>query len=168
MIIVRANARTTSFTIWLLTSFEEYILMDSIKHILDFILHLDKYITQIVAQYGVLTYGLIFLIIFLISSLSFGLGYLVNREFTHPPIIIEKSCNQEWEVKISIFSERLKIIAIRWASETTRRLSLKNARYWQIMWTECEVEQNLVPVLGHFYSLSGITIIIKEVKLAPK
>ena len=38
---------------------------------------------------------IIFLIIFLISSLSFGLGYLVNREFTHPPIIIEKSCNQE-------------------------------------------------------------------------
>ena len=33
----------------------------------------------------------IFLIIFLISSLSFGLGYLVNREFTHAPIVIEKN-----------------------------------------------------------------------------
>jgi len=33
---------------------------------------------------------IIFLLIFLISSLSFGLGYLVNREFSHAPIVIEK------------------------------------------------------------------------------
>ena len=33
------------------------------------------------------------LLLFLIVSLSFGLGYLVNREFTHAPIIIEK-CSQ--------------------------------------------------------------------------
>ncbi len=33
---------------------------------------------------------ILFLLIFLISSLSFGLGYLVNREFTRAPIIIEK------------------------------------------------------------------------------
>ncbi len=33
---------------------------------------------------------IIFLLVFLISSLSFGLGYLVNREFTHSPIVIEK------------------------------------------------------------------------------
>ncbi|MEK7555479.1 MAG: hypothetical protein AAB516_01510 [Patescibacteria group bacterium] len=32
----------------------------------------------------------LFLLIFLISSLSFGLGYLVNREFNHSPIMIEK------------------------------------------------------------------------------
>jgi len=32
----------------------------------------------------------LFLLIFLISSLSFGLGYLVNREFTRAPIVIEK------------------------------------------------------------------------------
>lgn len=31
------------------------------------------------------------LIIFLVSSLSFGLGYLANREFNHAPIIIEKA-----------------------------------------------------------------------------
>lgn len=30
------------------------------------------------------------LIIFLAASLSFGLGYLANREFNHAPIIIEK------------------------------------------------------------------------------
>ncbi len=35
---------------------------------------------------------LLFLLIFLISSLSFALGYLVNREFNHAPIVIEK-CN---------------------------------------------------------------------------
>jgi hypothetical protein len=29
-------------------------------------------------------------IVFLISSLSFGAGYLANREFNHAPIIIEK------------------------------------------------------------------------------
>jgi len=34
---------------------------------------------------------ILLLLIFLISSLSFGLGYLVNREFNHAPIIIEKS-----------------------------------------------------------------------------
>lgn len=28
--------------------------------------------------------------VFLISSLSFGLGYLANRENSHTPIIIEK------------------------------------------------------------------------------
>ena len=31
-----------------------------------------------------------FLIIFLMASLSFGLGYLANREFNRTPIIIEK------------------------------------------------------------------------------
>ncbi len=30
-------------------------------------------------------------IIFLVAALSFGLGYLANREFNHAPIIIEKS-----------------------------------------------------------------------------
>lgn len=33
---------------------------------------------------------IVFFLAFLISSLSFGLGYLVNREFNHAPIIIEK------------------------------------------------------------------------------
>lgn len=32
-----------------------------------------------------------FLIIFLVSSLSFGLGYLANREMSRTPIIIERS-----------------------------------------------------------------------------
>ncbi len=36
---------------------------------------------------------ILFFLIFLVSSISFGLGYLVNREFTHTPIIIEKTCN---------------------------------------------------------------------------
>jgi len=30
-------------------------------------------------------------IIFLVAALSFGLGYIANREFTHAPIIIEKA-----------------------------------------------------------------------------
>lgn len=30
-------------------------------------------------------------IIFLVAALSFGLGYLANREFSHAPIVIEKS-----------------------------------------------------------------------------
>ena len=33
------------------------------------------------------------LIIFLVASLSFGLGYLANREFNHAPIIIEQNNN---------------------------------------------------------------------------
>ena len=28
--------------------------------------------------------------LFIIASLSFGLGYLANREFNHAPIVIEK------------------------------------------------------------------------------
>ncbi|MBI4094597.1 MAG: hypothetical protein HY435_00170 [Candidatus Liptonbacteria bacterium] len=31
------------------------------------------------------------IIIFLVASTSFALGYLANREFNHAPIIIEKS-----------------------------------------------------------------------------
>jgi hypothetical protein len=33
-------------------------------------------------------------IIFLVSSLSFALGYLANREFDHAPIVIE-ACSAE-------------------------------------------------------------------------
>lgn len=32
-------------------------------------------------------------LIILVATLSFGLGYLSNREFTHSPIIIEKCSN---------------------------------------------------------------------------
>lgn len=31
------------------------------------------------------------LIVFLVAALSFGLGYLANREYNHAPIIIEQS-----------------------------------------------------------------------------
>ena len=31
------------------------------------------------------------LIIFLVATLSFGLGYLANRELNHAPIVIEKN-----------------------------------------------------------------------------
>ena len=34
------------------------------------------------------------LIVFLVASLSFGLGYLANRGFNHAPIVIEK-CSKE-------------------------------------------------------------------------
>ncbi len=33
---------------------------------------------------------IIFLLVFLMCSISFGLGYLVNREFNHAPIVIEQ------------------------------------------------------------------------------
>lgn len=36
---------------------------------------------------------IITLLIFLITTLSFGIGYLTNREFTRAPIIIEKCSN---------------------------------------------------------------------------
>lgn len=35
-----------------------------IKHLVDFILHIDKHLTEIVASYGLWTYGILFLIIF--------------------------------------------------------------------------------------------------------
>lgn len=34
-------------------------------------------------------------ILFLVSTLSFGLGYLANREFNHAPIIIQKIAGQK-------------------------------------------------------------------------
>ncbi|MBI4159859.1 hypothetical protein HY504_01700 [Candidatus Wolfebacteria bacterium] len=42
--------------------------------------------------WGIAHYREIFLaiLLFLISSLSFGLGYLTNREFSRAPIVIEK------------------------------------------------------------------------------
>ncbi|MBI4085105.1 MAG: hypothetical protein HY432_01180 [Candidatus Liptonbacteria bacterium] len=33
-------------------------------------------------------------IIFLVASISFGLGYLANRELSHAPIVIEKNSRQ--------------------------------------------------------------------------
>ncbi|MCW3126810.1 MAG: cytochrome ubiquinol oxidase [Bacteroidetes bacterium] len=38
--------------------------MEQIHHLLDFLLHLNKYLTDIVAQYHTLTYAILFLIIF--------------------------------------------------------------------------------------------------------
>ena len=38
--------------------------MEFIKTFVDIVLHLDEYLTQIVSQYGLLTYGILFLIIF--------------------------------------------------------------------------------------------------------
>lgn len=32
-----------------------------------------------------------FVVLFLVSTISFALGYLAGREFNHSPIIIEKS-----------------------------------------------------------------------------
>lgn len=38
--------------------------MELIKHLIDFILHLDKHLVELVAQFGGWTYGVLFLIIF--------------------------------------------------------------------------------------------------------
>ncbi len=38
--------------------------MDLIKYLIDFILHLDKHLVELVAQYGTWTYAILFLIIF--------------------------------------------------------------------------------------------------------
>ena len=35
-----------------------------------------------------------FLVIFFVATLSFGLGYLSNRELNHAPIIIEKAASE--------------------------------------------------------------------------
>lgn len=40
------------------------ILMEFLKTFADILIHLDTYLTQIVSQYGLLTYGILFLIIF--------------------------------------------------------------------------------------------------------
>jgi membrane-associated protein len=38
--------------------------MEIIKHLIDFVLHLDKHLTELVQDYGVWTYAILFLIIF--------------------------------------------------------------------------------------------------------
>lgn len=35
--------------------------------------------------------AILILIIFIVATLSFGLGYLANREFSHAPIIIQNN-----------------------------------------------------------------------------
>ena len=46
-------------------------IMPLFKDFIDVILHLDKYLGQIIANYGTLTYGILFLIIFLETGLIF-------------------------------------------------------------------------------------------------
>jgi membrane-associated protein len=38
--------------------------MDAIKQLIDFILHIDKHLAEIVTTYGTITYGILFLIVF--------------------------------------------------------------------------------------------------------
>jgi len=38
--------------------------MDSIKHAIDFVLHVDKHLLHLVATYGTWTYGILFAIVF--------------------------------------------------------------------------------------------------------
>ena len=41
------------------------------------------------------------IIIFLVASLSFGLGYLSNKELTHNPIVIEK-CSEKSNLEAAL------------------------------------------------------------------
>ncbi|MCX6146411.1 MAG: hypothetical protein NTW25_04060, partial [Candidatus Kapabacteria bacterium] len=38
--------------------------MEAIKQLIDFILHIDKHLAEIVTTYGTITYGILFLIVF--------------------------------------------------------------------------------------------------------
>ena len=46
-------------------------MMALVKNLIDIILHLDKYLGEIIINYGTLTYGILFLIIFLETGLVF-------------------------------------------------------------------------------------------------
>jgi membrane-associated protein len=39
--------------------------MDTIKYLIDFFLHLDTYLAEIISQYGIWTYGLLFFVVFM-------------------------------------------------------------------------------------------------------
>ena len=43
--------------------------MESIKHILDFFLHIDKHLLDVVQTYGVWAYGILFAVIFMETGL---------------------------------------------------------------------------------------------------
>lgn len=54
------------------------------ERLFEFVNNVKKWITEHKRE------AVIFFLVFLVSLLSFGLGYLVNREFSRAPIIIEK------------------------------------------------------------------------------
>lgn len=71
--------------------------MDLIATLIDFILHVDQYLAQFVAQYGVWVYALLFLIVFVETglvvmpflpgdSLLFVVGALAGAELMHLPL----------------------------------------------------------------------------------
>lgn len=72
--------------------------MEQIKFLVDFILHIDKYLDTIIQSYGMLTYGILFLIIFAETgfvvtpflpgdSLLFAVGAFAARGSLDPMII---------------------------------------------------------------------------------
>lgn len=71
--------------------------MDLIATLIDFILHVDQYLAQFVAQYGVWVYALLFLIVFVETglvvmpflpgdSLLFVVGALAGADLMHLPL----------------------------------------------------------------------------------
>jgi len=68
--------------------------MDELKHLIDFILHIDQYLPQMIHDYGTLIYGILFLIIFSETgfvvtpflpgdSLLFGVGMIAGNADNH-------------------------------------------------------------------------------------
>ena len=43
--------------------------MDLIKHLIDIVLHLDKHLSNLIAQFGLWTYGILFVVIFVETGL---------------------------------------------------------------------------------------------------
>ena len=62
--------------------------MELVHWFVDFLLHLDQHLAEVIQQYGAYTYGLLFLIVFLETGLVVTPQHPVGHVTTQPPVLL--------------------------------------------------------------------------------